>query len=402
MNRSTKIAFVSTMMPTPTNVGGPSALPYQLIAHHPEGVDVDLFVFNNNKIPTNDVVKYSCDLHSRVEIVKAASCYRLCNLPVLRWLLYRIKDLPFQTLISLPNKLISRINQNYDFVWLYPHYLLGIAKQMRIPMVITGPDSSALYYERCLKDPWAMRNIGNANISKMLKKQKYLESALSSLPYCRLHFVGEEDLHYYLCRHSHGDAFYLRHPSNMPENLNPKNYSKIGNKIKVVLTGKLDIYTNSDTSVILEELCNHASDLKDKYTFTFIGKGWQDVILHLKKTGYEVSSKSWVEDYFDELKRHDVQLFPISVGTGTKGKVLDALSAGIVCVGSYYAFENIRIEDGISGYKYSNARDIVNILLSIYESSSQLPDVARKGYQLVCEDHNPTVISRAFFEKLIV
>lgn len=79
----------------------------------------------------------------------------------------------------------------------------------------------------------------------------------------------------------------------------------------------------------------------------------------LVANGYEVECKSWVEVYAGEVIKHDIQLFPISVGSGTKGKVLDALSMGLLCIGSEIAMENIYVKHGHSCYLYHNVSDVV-------------------------------------------
>jgi hypothetical protein len=41
----------------------------------------------------------------------------------------------------------------------------------------------------------------------------------------------------------------------------------------------------------------------------------------------------FVDVYLDEIIKYDIQLTTISVGTGTKGKVLDALANGLMVMG---------------------------------------------------------------------
>lgn len=388
-------------MPTPTNVGGPSALPYQLIKYRPDEIKIDIYTYNNNSIASRKILDYSKNLCSKITVIKTTFTYNLCNSLGVRWFLYRFRSLPFQTLITLNKRIRSIINANYDYVWVYPHYLLGIAKQIKRPMIITGPDSSVLHYIRCLEDSWAIKTLGEVNINRMLYKQLNLESAIALLPNGKLHFVGENDLHCFLSKNCHGNAFFLRHPSNMPEMLIPKKYSAIEDTLSIIITGQLNIYTGSDSTLIVEELCKHSFELRNKYRFTFVGKGWDNIVYRLRECGYKASVKLWVNDYFGELLQHDIQLFPISVGTGTKGKVLDALSAGILCVGSHYAFENIQIEDGVSGYRYDDAHEISNLFMHIYDNRGHIADIAQEGYRLVCDSYNPSIISKEFFERFI-
>ena len=398
MKKKLRIAFISTMMPTPTNVGGPSSLPYQLLLYRPDGILIDIFTLNQNKVSADAVEGYAKDLNCKVKVIKTSLFYNICNTTGIRWLLYHFRKQSFRTLIKIPSSLVSHINRNYDYVWIYPHFLLGVGQQFCLPIVVTGPDSSALHYERCMHDVYTMKNIGIKALKKSLERELLLESGWASMHNCNLHLVGKEDYRYYLSWHPGGHAFYLRHPSNMPEGLNPKRYGKSEEKLSIIVTGKLNIYTHSDMDAILSLLCEKANDFVAKYRFTFVGNGWDEIVSTMATNGYEVIQKIWVEDYFEELKHHDLQLFPISVGTGTKGKVLDALSAGIVCVGSRYAFENIHLEHGVSAYRYENAYEVGNLLIQIDHERELLPKIARRGYEIVCNDHNPANISQEFFQ----
>ena len=316
-----RIAFVSTMMPTPTNVGGPSSLPFQLIAHRPKGLVIDIYTFNNNGIQGQYILDYSEKMKSRIRVISASRKFWICQLKGIRWLLCRLIRKPFQTLITLPEVLIKDINNNYDAVWIYPHYLLGIANQLNLPLVVTGPDSSVLHYERCMRD----RFISNSNkldeTGKLLMRAKALETAWAGMHNVQLHFVGEADCRCFLRNNPNGKAFFLRHPSNMPKFKCSTQYDNIiGGKLRVIISGNLNVYTLSDTDIICRELCKNAQSLSKKFYFTFVGKGWEDVASTLRLNAFEVTVKKWVNDYFDELAQHDLQLFPISVGPGTKGK----------------------------------------------------------------------------------
>lgn len=398
MKKPCRIAFISTMMPTPTNVGGPSSLPYQLIAHRPEGIDVVVYTLNQNHIDGNKLTEYARQMRCSVTVVHASLRYRLCNTLGLRWIVYRFHSMPFQTLISLPADDVEKINTNHDIAWLYPHYLLGIGRQIGLPMIVTGPDSSALHYERCLYDKYALMQFGQKCIIKMRQHSLRLESSWASLPNTQLHFVGNADCQYFLSNNPQGRGFFLRHPSNMPAYLCPKTYGDQRRRLRLLITGKLNVYTLSDMDIVVNELCLHAQPLCEEYLLTFVGNGWGDVADTLRQHGYEAACKTWVADYFEELKQHDLQLFPISVGTGTKGKVLDALCAGIVCVGSRYAFENIALQESLSAYCYDDAHQIGDILQRIYEQQEKLSAVAAAGHDMVLAQHSPTDLASEFFK----
>ena len=58
-------------------------------------------------------------------------------------------------------------------------------------------------------------------------------------------------------------------------------------------------------------------------------------------------------------------LTPIAIGTGTKGKVLDALANGLLVVGTPYALENIAVENGVSCVEYHSTKELFSTLVDI-------------------------------------
>jgi len=107
---------------------------------------------------------------------------------------------------------------------------------------------------------------------------------------------------------------------------------------------------------------------------------------------------TWVDDYAEELVQHDIQIVPISYGTGTKGKVLSALANGLLVVGSKYALENIAVKNNESCVQYQNASDVANLLLKIAREKDKYQAIAEKGRTQVRHYHNPEKISKDFFE----
>ena len=164
-------------------------------------------------------------------------------------------------------------------------------------------------------------------------------------------------------------------------------------KIKVVLSGKPDIYTNTDVNEFMRLLLTSTDKLlKDRFENTFLGKMWTPYVDRLVGAGYEGKQIGWVDNYIESLAEYDVQIFPISVGSGTKGKVLDALSTGLVCIGSDYAFENIAVEDGESCCVYKHCSEILDFLKKIAECPSEYEKMADLGRKQVRLYHNPEMI----------
>lgn len=400
MNNRIRIALVSGMMPTPTNMSGPSALPFQLISHRPPNIDLDIFTLNSNRIPDNLIAKYEEMMHCTVKVVVPNKLFLVCKKSrIFQYAVASLKGMPIESTIKLNRKLREHINSQYDYAWIYPHYLIGIASQLTLPTIVTGPDSSALDHFRCMKDEGSLKLMGEIRIKRYERWALNLESNWAKKKNVILHFVGREDCSYYLKRNPNGKGFYLTHPSNMHNGIAQREYSPNNNPIDIIIAGHLDRTTKTDSDVIISLLCKYSETLNKKYELTFLGKGWEEKTNMLHQKGYKVQQKKWVNDYFEELRQHDIQLFPISTGVGTKGKVLDALCAGIVCVGSDYAFENINLKDGFSAFYYKNPNTISQLLIYIYDNRSKLSEIASNGHQLVVREHSQAKIAEEFFGK---
>ena len=95
---------------------------------------------------------------------------------------------------------------------------------------------------------------------------------------------------------------------------------------------------------------------------------------------------------------YDIQISPIAVGSGTKGKVLDAFANGLLVIGSYCALENICVRHNDSCLLYKDVSDIVRYIRRINNNREYYEKVAKKGRDQVRTYHSPTRISKRFFE----
>lgn len=300
-------------------------------------------------------------------------------------------EIPVRYTEKLPVWVLDKIQSiKPDLIWLYPHNCLGFIQQLDgYKMVVTGPDCASLHLSRALRDSFLFRNNTHVSLSwnelilnyeRELAKKQVL-----------IHLVGQTDVDYFRCLSGNDNAVFFPHPH---YNLANKVIDLQNNsKIKVVLSGKPDIYTNTDVNEFLRLLLTSTDKLlKDRFEYTFLGKMWTPYVDKLVGAGYEVKQIGWVDNYIESLAEYDVQIFPISVGSGTKGKVLDALSTGLVCIGSDYAFENIAVEDGESCCVYKRCSEILDFLKKIAECPSEYEKMADLGRKQVRLYHNPEMI----------
>ena len=117
----------------------------------------------------------------------------------------------------------------------------------------------------------------------------------------------------------------------------------------------------------------------------------------LRCAGWQSCLITFAEDYAEELCRHDVQITPISIGTGTKGKVLDAITNGLLVIGTPFALENIAVRHGQECLQYERASEVPSMLRDIAGNRSRYEAMAEAGREAVLREHNRARASQALF-----
>ena len=163
------------------------------------------------------------------------------------------------------------------------------------------------------------------------------------------------------------------------------------------LCNQCEIPENTKTRSTSEAPIVHSSQLKKNYTITFLGKGWEKHVEDLRKAGFEVNHIKFAPDYIEEICKHDIQITPIAIGTGTKGKVLDALANGLLVIGTTYALENIAVKHGESCIEYHYPTEVIDILNDIPNNLYKYERMAEAGRQAVLKYHNRRKISSELF-----
>ena len=85
------------------------------------------------------------------------------------------------------------------------------------------------------------------------------------------------------------------------------------------------------------------------------------------------------------------------MGTGTKGKVLDANANRILESGTTGALENIVVENGTSCSIYQGANELIGRLEGIANQAERYEKMARSGMERVRQYHNASDIAEKLF-----
>ena len=398
-----KIIEITPITPASQNIRGTSAIQYHLLVHRPKDVEVDIYSFNNNHLSDDQIKEVEQELNTKIHVISQPKWIDIVLKMHLLFVRVFLKY-PIFNYIKLPQNIVDEIiGKQPDGIWIYGQDTSRITRQFpNVPRVHTLPDSEALYYYRMLGQRFVFTDW-----------KQYLRNAIMYPKYTRMehnypvgkdihyHLVGDADVQFLKNNNTAIDAHFLRHPHY--DILEPQKQIKFSQpKIKLLIAGQYNLYMKQSADELVDAMCGEvAKQLSNHYAITILGKGWESAASRLQNSGYEVDNIKFADDYIEEIKKHDIQLTPIAIGTGTKGKVLDALANGLLVIGTYYALENIAVISGESCIEYRSAEDAINALLDIPTHLTIYEQMAELGRQAVLTEHNRAKASNAllsFFE----
>ena len=394
-----KVTMISVMMPAAENIRGTSALPYHLLVGRDKSIEVILYSYNLNRLSKEQIDSVAKELNIKIRL-----------LPVPWWYVFFLRFLsPFRILLNYPianyirlssSQLDTIINDNPDAIWIYGEELSRVSRQLKdFRRVHTLPDCESLYYYRMLGKRFAIRNkIRFWRSAFMYPKYLNMEKRFDTSSNIHYHLVGKEDVNFLeeICPGI--QAHFLRHPHYQVAKP-AKVISFSSPKIKVLFAGQYNLYMQQDADMLIDCLIESKdlSELKEHYVYTFLGKGWEHHVERLNNAGYETHHIKFAPNYIEEICKHDIQVTPICIGTGTKGKVLDAIANGLLVIGTWYALENIAVKHLESCIEYDEAKEFIKILKDIIVRRNYYENIALKGRKSIIERHNQKLISEHLF-----
>lgn len=391
-----KIVLITHTTPSSDNIRGTSALPYHLMVERDKNVSIDIYTYNINRLSKEDIKEVERKLEVHIHLIGQQMWLRL--MVRLHLLVFRIfLRLPYLSYLRLPKSVKDEIVAMHpDGIWVYGEELAPMMSEFpQFRRVHIGPDSEALYYYRMLGQKFVVSS-QESYWRQAIMYPKYLCLERNYLTddtatYC---VVGEADKRFVERMNPACHVLFLRHP----------HYNFVANriihfshpKIKILIAGQYNLYMQSSFDALLPVLCAH-NELSTDYTITFLGKGWDDAVEKLRTAGYESERLGFVDVYLDEISKYDVQITPIAIGTGTKGKVLDALANGLLVIGTPFALENIAVENEKSCIVYHDPEEVVAILKDMAENRSKYEDMAAAGRRAVLSEHGRKKQAAVFF-----
>lgn len=408
------IILISLITPFKENVRGTSALAYHLLngrlttpnpSPEREGGTI-IYSFNANKLSKRQIQDVETELGANIRILSLPRWYRWMFKFYLLFLRVFLKY-PFVNYIKLPKKVVDEIlEQKPDLIWVNSEELSRIPKQIPgIRRIQLGPDVESLYYYRMMGCRFVMNNVVDYwKCALMYRKYARLEQEFCTDSNYTYYAVGEEDIRHLRQLNPGVQCAFLRHPHYEVVERQKIHFHQP--KIRLLIAGRYDLYMRQTADEVMNCLQSlpqtyregGENDLRQCYQITFLGKGWEKHAEALKEAGFDVEHISFAPNYTEEIARHDIQLTPITIGTGTKGKVLDALANGLLVLGTHYALENIAVEHGKSCIQWEQASQVPGILLDIAQNREKYERMAAAGREAVLREHNPAAIAKQLFD----
>ena len=391
-----RIILISLSTPTSFNCGAASALPYHLAKYRPKDVELEIYSFNINKIGENVIRQSENELNAKITIISLPKWY--CWMFRLHLLMLRVfLKYPFMAYLNLPKGIKKKIKViNPDAIWIYGEELSHIARQFpEKRCVITTPDCEAMYYYRVLRKRGSFTHLFSL-LKNALMYQKYVHM-VEDFPTknVRYHLVGNEDCEFLQNINPVADAVFINHPH---YDYSAKKVIRFSQpKIKILIAGRYDFYMQDKCDELFEAMVKSADDLISHFTITFLGKDWEEPVAKLQAVGFEVNNIRFAPDYIEELIKHDIQITPIGVGTGTKGKVLDAFANGLLVMGTFRALENIQVKAGESCILYNCPQEVITQLHNIVANMTDYEKIAEEGRKAILMFHGRKLVADKFF-----
>lgn len=412
-----KIRLVSFITPAAENIRGTSALPYHLIKGNLINGNVNvnnkcsftIYSFNANGLGDEKIRAVEKELGVTIKVIPLPKWYQWMFKLHLLFLRVFLRY-PLGNYITLPKKYVEEIKaQQPDLIWVMGEELSRIVKQFpEHHRIQIGPDTESLYYYRMMGQRFVMNNaIDYWKCAMMYRKYARMEREFCTDENFTYYAVGREDVRHLRQLNPRINAKFLRHP-----HYEVLSKLKIENgelkikfhepKIKLLIAGQYNLYMRQEADLLVEQICNvnvndNVNYLREHYSVTFLGKGWEGHVEALRDAGWEVEHIKYAPDYIEEICKHDIQITPIAIGTGTKGKVLDALANGLLVIGTPYAMENISVESGVSCIEYRQPQEVVNVLLDILVNREKYELMARAGREAVLKYHDRRLLAEELF-----
>ena len=102
-----RITAITILTPYKENFRGTSALPYHLMVHRPDDVEIEIYSFDNNHLPANKIREVENELKVKIHVMPLPAWYRMVFALHLLFIRLFLKY-PIHHYITVPKEYVKR------------------------------------------------------------------------------------------------------------------------------------------------------------------------------------------------------------------------------------------------------------------------------------------------------
>lgn len=173
----------------------------------------------------------------------------------------------------------------------------------------------------------------------------------------------------------------------------------MGGGLRLGLIASWDWSPNSEAAEWLLDEIVPQLDVLDNWTLHLAGRKMPDWLI--KRQSKRIHILREVKSALHFVRSMDLMIMPFKSGGGVRVKVLEALAAGIPCIGTLKAFQGLAVTDNQEVLIAEDAEQFVEAICRISSEEGLWERLRQHGLDYVDQHHNPASIGEALYEKYL-
>ena len=171
----------------------------------------------------------------------------------------------------------------------------------------------------------------------------------------------------------------------------------IGGGLRLGLIASWDWSPNAEAAEwLLDEIVPRLNIL-DNWTLHLAGRNMPSWLV--KRRSNQIHILGEVKSALHFVRSMDVMIMPFKSGGGVRVKVLEALAAGIPCIGTSKAFQGLAVADNQEVLIAEDVEQFVEAICRISSEEGLWERLRKHGMHYVEQHHNPSIIGKALYDK---
>lgn len=168
----------------------------------------------------------------------------------------------------------------------------------------------------------------------------------------------------------------------------------------IVFTGTLWHPPNDQAAHRLIGICRQLSERGAAHTLYLVGQGPKPALLRRARHNPDVIVTGFVPDIEDYIARADIVAAPLDVGSGTKLKILQAMSMGKAVVTTAIGAEGLHLTHGVNAIVADGSSDFAEHLARLLQSPAERARLGAAARAHVVEHFSLMALRRRMAEAL--